>query len=96
MVDATMPAGLRLVRSTPELTEATVPRGLLVAHRVAPGVWGRLQVRAGTVRFVFEAAPAAVHDVHAGGHIDIPPDVPHRVEPGPGSRFVVEFHAADR
>jgi tellurite resistance-related uncharacterized protein len=88
-----MPSGLRLVRTTPEFTDATVPAGLLGAHRVAAGVWGRLCVRDGSVRFVFEDPPGTTHDVNAGDHIDIPPGVAHRVDPAPGSRFVVEFHA---
>ena len=90
-----MPSGLRLVRATPEYTDATVPVGLLAAHRVADGVWGRLRVRAGTVGFVFETEPSTNHDVSAGGYIDIAPTVAHRVEPRPGCRFVVEFWRAD-
>jgi len=60
-------------------------------------VWGRLQVRAGTVTFVFEAdgpdgGPGPSLRVGAGHHLDIPPQVAHRVEPEPGARFAVEFH----
>jgi tellurite resistance-related uncharacterized protein len=91
---ATMPDGLRLARTTPEFTDATVPQGLLNAHRVAAQVWGRLCVRAGTVRFVFEDPPGTEHVVSAGEHVDIPPSVAHRVVPAPGARFVVEFHTA--
>lgn len=87
-----MPAGLRLARTTPEFTDATTPAGLRRAHRVAPGLWGQLQVREGGVRFVFEDPPASIHDLVAGDAIDIPPGIAHRVEPGLGCRFVVEFH----
>jgi tellurite resistance-related uncharacterized protein len=91
---ATMPSGLRLARTTPEFTDETVPAGLRSAHRVGAHVWGRLCVREGTVRFVFEDAPGTTHELHAGAHIDIPPGVAHRVDPAPGARFVVEFHTA--
>lgn len=102
-----MPDGLRLARTTAEFTDATTPAGLRRAHRVAPGVWGRLRVLEGTIRFVFEPTSAnsdeltsleltshelASHELVAGQAIDIPPDTAHRVEPGPGCRFVVEFH----
>lgn len=88
-----MPDGLVLVRTTPTFTEETVPAGLRRAHRVAEGVWGRLRVEQGSVRFVFEDPPGTSRDVPAGGTVDIPPGVAHRVEPQPGCRFAVEFHA---
>ncbi|MCU1346054.1 MAG: hypothetical protein JWL70_2320 [Acidimicrobiia bacterium] len=89
-----MPSGLILARTTPEFTEHTVPAGLLAAHRVAAGTWGRLRVVEGTVRFVFEDDPEAARELLAGDGVDIPPTVLHRVEPGPGSRFFVEFYVA--
>jgi tellurite methyltransferase len=89
-----MPAGLELVRTTPEFSDTTVPAALLAAHRVAPGVWGRLRVRSGQVQFRFDAEPATIVELSAGDHVDIPPDVVHRVEPVPGARFVVEFYRA--
>lgn len=87
-----LPEGYELVRTTSEFTDASTPAGLRRAHRVAPGVWGRLRVIEGGVRFVFEDPPATVHDIAGGGSIDIPPDTAHRVEPQHGCRFVVEFH----
>ncbi|MFN0030209.1 MAG: DUF1971 domain-containing protein [Acidimicrobiales bacterium] len=107
-----MPDGFRLVRTTPEFTDVTTPAGLRRAHRVAPGVWGRLRVLEGGLRFVFEHPTASDHagtnqpgtnqpgpdqpaggrDLVSGGTIDIPPDTAHRVEPGPGCRFVVAFY----
>lgn len=88
-----MPDRLVLVRTTPELTDTTVPAGLRRAHRVATGVWGRLRVLDGDVRFVFEGTPATAHELRAGDSIDIPPGLAHHVEPGTDSRFLVEFHA---
>jgi tellurite resistance-related uncharacterized protein len=87
-----MPPGLALTRTTPEFDATTVPRALLAAHTVAADVWGRLCVRAGCVRFVFEADPSSSVELSAGQHIDIPPGEAHRVEPLRGARFVVEFY----
>jgi len=87
-----MPAGLALARTTPEFTDTTVPAALLAAHRVGPGVWGRLRVHAGRVRFVFEADPSSALELSAGEHIDIPPGEAHHVEPQSDARFVVEFY----
>jgi ferredoxin len=88
-----LPDGLRLVRTTPEFTATTTPAGLRAAHRVAAGVWGRLRVLEGRVRFVFEGPPPSARELIAGEAIDIPPDTAHHVEPAAGCRFVVEFHA---
>ena len=74
-----MPAGLELARTTPEFTATTVPAALLAAHRVGPGGWGRLRVRAGRVRFVFEADPSDAVELSAGDHVDIPPGELHHV-----------------
>ena len=88
-----MPDGLELARTTPEFTAESVPPALLATHTVAAGVWGRIRVRAGTVRFVFEDADGSgTHTLEAGDHLDIAPERPHHVEPDGEARFVVEFH----
>ena len=93
MERGSLPPGLMLHRTTDVFTDTTVPAGLLRAHRVAPGVWGRLVVREGRLRFVWEVAESVDPlELLAGDSVVIPPDTPHRVEPGPGCRFVVEFH----
>lgn len=87
-----IPAGLVRVRTTPELTETTVPAGLRSAHRIAAGVWGRLRVLEGTLRFVAEGDPSLTIDLRAGEHVDIAPGLAHHVEPGPDGRFVIDFY----
>ena len=87
-----MPPGLSLVRVTPEFTATTVPAGLLRAHEVAEGVWGRLKVHHGHVGFVFEDEPNCRVEAVPGEHVDIPPGRPHHVEPDDDAVFVVEFH----
>ncbi len=89
------PDGLRLVRTTPEYDEGTVPTGLLAAHRVASGVWGRLVVRTGALRFVFEEGPDEGRVVEAGETQTIPPDVSHHIVTIGPVRFAVEFHRGD-
>ncbi len=86
------PAGMRLDRVTDEFTASTTPKGLLRAHRVAAGAWGRLHVRAGSLTFIFEDRPGNAHLLGTGESIDIPPGIAHRVEPGADCRFVVEFY----
>lgn len=87
-----LPSGLRLVRTTPELDESTVPSGLLRSHRVAGDVWGRLLVRSGSLRFVFEDGDGVEVRVSAGERFVIPPGRPHHLVIDVPVRFAIEFH----
>ena len=92
MTVPSIPGDAHLVRTTDELDADTVPAGLLRAHRIADGVWGRIVVRAGTVQLVFEDDDAAPVTVAAGGSTIVPPERRHHVVLGEGARFVIEFH----
>jgi tellurite resistance-related uncharacterized protein len=83
---------LTLQRTTPTFDERSVPAGLLRAHQIADGVWGRLVVEEGSLDFAFEDAPAAVRTVSAGDHQVIPPATPHHVVINGPVSFGVEFH----
>ena len=87
-----LPDGLELARTTPEFDEHTVPSGLLGAHRIAPGVWGLLRVRSGSLRFVFESAGDEPRTLDAGATQVIPPGELHHVDVDGPVGFVVEFH----
>ncbi|MBK6873387.1 MAG: DUF1971 domain-containing protein [Kineosporiaceae bacterium] len=90
-----LPDDVEFVRVTPTFDEHTVPAGLLAAHQVAAGVWGRLVVHAGAVRFVFEDDGEA-HDLVAGATVAIPPQRRHHLELTGPVRLAVEFHRAQR
>lgn len=85
---AEMPEGLPYVRTTPEFTSQTVPAALRRAHRVADGVWGRVRVLAGALRFRSAGVDLVLT---AGEWRNIPPGVEHEVEPDGDARFAVEF-----
>lgn len=86
-----MPDGLEHVRTTDTFDNATVPAGLLRAHRVSEGVWGRLVVHSGAVAFVFEDEPDRPIHVAQGGSVAIPPARQHHVELTGPTTFAVEF-----
>jgi tellurite resistance-related uncharacterized protein len=86
------PDGLALQRTTDDLDAESVPRGLLRAHHLAEGVWGRLQVKDGSLRFVWEDEGAGAVDLSAGDSVVIPPKVLHHAEPASDVRFVIEFY----
>ena len=85
---------MSLVRTTPVFDERTVPAGLLSAHRIAEGVWGRLRVHSGGLVFRFEGNPSPAQRVEAPDHIVIPPGAPHHVEIDGPVDFSIEFHRA--
>jgi tellurite resistance-related uncharacterized protein len=87
-----LPDGLELVRTTETFDNDTVPPGLLRAHRVGDGVWGRLVVHTGTVVFVFDDDPQHPIVVSAGQASAIPPARAHHLELDGPATFAVEFH----
>ena len=88
---AELPEGLEVVRTTPVWDEHSMPDGLRRAHRVARGVWVRLHVLEGSLRF--RAATQPPLDLRLGpGQVQaIPPETDHDVEPQGAVRFSVQF-----
>jgi len=93
---AEMPDGLSFVRSSPEWTEQTVPQGLLRAHRLAPGTWGRIVVQIGTLRFIMFSEPRIEVVLQPGSSQAIPPTVEHEVQLLGPVRFTIDFLAVGR
>lgn len=87
-----LPDGLELARTTDVFDEHTHPGGLLRAHKVADGVWGRLVVHTGSLRFVFEDRADQPLIVSAGDAVVIPPARQHHVEFDGPVTFAIEFH----
>jgi tellurite resistance-related uncharacterized protein len=85
------PAGVEPYRTTPSFDASTVPAGLLAAHNTRAGVWGRLEVEAGTLALVFAAPLDERVELHAGEWAAIPPTLEHHVELADGARFHVVF-----
>ncbi len=95
---AQLPEGLRLRRTTTTFDETTVPAGLLAAHRIADGVWGRLVVLEGSLDFVNESGGGPDGRTGESVRLDtgdvqvIPPGLVHHVGLCGPVRFHVEFH----
>jgi tellurite resistance-related uncharacterized protein len=89
----TLPDGLEHVRTTPVFDNESVPPGLLAAHRIAEGVWGRLVVHSGSLLFRFEDTRETGRFIAASEHMIIPPGRAHRIELGDEpTTFAIEFH----
>jgi tellurite methyltransferase len=89
-----MPAHFVAYKETADFTEDSVPAALLRDHTTKPGVWARIIVLEGALRYHVDALGAHL-DLRAGGAPGVVlPEVPHRVEPLAAVRFHVQFYRA--
>ena len=89
-----LPAGLDHYRSTPLFTEESVPAALLGDHSTKPGVWGRIRLVSGRLRYVVTDARRQALARELTEHSDpgiIEPTIVHRVELIGKVEFQVEF-----
>lgn len=92
---AEFPEAVRLVRTSPEWDELTLPPGLRRAHQLATATWGRLVVHEGTLRFSMDGALSV--ELRPGSPAQvIPPGIPHEVEPLGHVRLSIDFFTVDR
>ncbi len=86
-----LPADVELIRQTGEFHEHSVPEGLLLAHHLADGVWGRLVVSSGELEFVFEDDVDGSIVLRADDRWVIPPRRPHHLVLRGAVSFHIEF-----
>jgi tellurite resistance-related uncharacterized protein len=86
-----MPPGLVPYRRTPEFDEASVPAALRRAHRTKAGVWGRIAVTAGRLRYRILEPSLEEHELDPEHPGIVEPEVAHEVAPLGTVRFHVEF-----
>jgi tellurite resistance-related uncharacterized protein len=78
---------------TPEFTEHTLPMELRQDHATDVGVWAKIVVVEGRLRYSVDALSTDIElDAHRSGVVV--PEVPHRVEPLGEVRFFVERYRA--
>jgi len=85
---AVIPSTAIAYKRTPDFTEASVPAGLLRAHRTKPGVWAQIVVEDGKLEYICDR----------GGYVLVPgivgivePEIAHHVRALGQVRFHVVF-----
>lgn len=78
-------------KRTPTFDERTVPAGLLRDHATRAGVWGRIRVEAGRLRYRIPGDEPVDIVLEPGIDGVVEPEVLHSVEPLGPVRFHVEF-----
>ena len=87
----TLPLGAVPYLRTREFCEATVPARLRRRHTTKSGVWGRICVVQGSLRYRILEPEAEEHVLTPGHPGVVEPEIPHEVEPIGEVRFFVEF-----
>ncbi len=91
----TLPEGFVPFHQTPVFTENSVPAGLQKDHSTKPGVWAKIEVESGSLRYHLDGLGETI-DLLAGQTGIVLPEIVHHVEPLGSVRFFVEFwHAPD-
>ena len=86
-----LPPNVAAYRRTKEFSEATLPAALRRSHVTKPGIWGRICVLEGSLRYrILEPRPEE-HLLSPGQPGVVEPEIPHEVEPLGEVRFFVEF-----
>lgn len=86
-----LPPDVLPYQRTREFTESTIPSGLRSRHTTKAGVWGRIRVLEGTLRYRILEPTAEEHVLSPDLCGIVEPEVPHEVEPLGRVRFFVEF-----
>jgi len=85
-----LPTGVTATRKTAIFTEITMPAGLRQDHVTDMGIWARIEVLEGRLRY---CVPSREKDnvLSPGSPGIVIPEIPHFVEPLGAVRFQVEF-----
>ena len=87
-----LPDNVTAYKKTPEFDETNVPKGSLKPHQTKDGVWGKIVVLEGQLKYTItepEEEVMILSDVLPGV---VEPTVLHEVEPLGKVRFYVEFY----
>lgn len=86
------PDGLVAYRRTADFDEQTLPKGLTREHATKRGVWGRIHVVAGVLRYTVSAPVSRSFRLAAPASGIVVPQARHSVAPEGAVRFFVEFY----
>ncbi len=86
-----LPDHVQPYRRTPTFDQDTVPAGLLRSHTTKAGVWARICVLEGKLRYRILTDPVHEHLLDPEHHGVVEPQVPHEIEPQGDVSFYVEF-----
>ena len=87
-----LPTNLKAYKKTDCFTEGTIPAGLLKDHRTTKGVWGKIIVLEGTIKYTIQSSPIEHIELNNKKFGVVEPLVLHSVFPVGMVMFYVEFY----
>lgn len=78
-------------KRTPEFDADSIPQGLRHDHRTKAGIWGRIVLLDGSLRYCLDDGSGRSWYLAPEREAWIPPDVPHHVEAVGPVRFYISF-----
>ncbi len=86
-----LPVEVESYKKTPEFTEATIPQGLLKAHKTKEGTWGKIVIVSGQLNYRILEPEFEELVLSEKRHGVVEPTVLHEVAPIGEVVFYVEF-----
>lgn len=86
----TLPKNVTAYKRTPTFSEETIPAGLLKNHSTAAGVWGLIQIEAGSLEYVIGDTETHILSPETKGIVE--PLVSHHVRATGPVSFHIEFY----
>jgi tellurite methyltransferase len=86
------PEGLHEYKRTPTFTETTIPAGLQRDHTTKNGVWGLIEVEAGSLLYTVQYPEERTCTLTPGTPGIVVPGMKHRVHAAEPVRFHVAFY----
>ncbi len=85
------PEGMVSMHRTPIFENATIPKALLSDHSTKAGVWAKVTVLQGQLRYIVEAPVAQTFLLTPETPGLVAPEIKHYIEPDGDVRFYVEL-----
>ncbi len=87
-----LPEGVSRYGGTPEFSEGSIPANLLRSHSTKAGVWGKIVVLEGRLRYRIREPAFEEIELSPERPGIVEPEVLHEVEPAGRVRFRVDFY----
>jgi len=88
----TLPSTVNFHKKTPEFDETSIPKGLLKAHQTKAGVWGKIVVSEGQLKYTINDPEEEILILEKNIYGVVEPTMFHEVEAIGKVKFHVEFY----
>jgi tellurite resistance-related uncharacterized protein len=87
-----LPANVKSYKKTTTFDEHSIPKGLLQDHSTRPGVWGKIIVLEGSIRYIIQSEPIEKIVLTPDVEGIVEPEMLHYLEPTGTVRLYVAFY----